>query len=352
MHRLTFSFFCVVAATGSMYQTDKAEMPSSTQEIHETVDVPLGLPPIPWPAGNPYDKKKAELGRLLYFDKRLSSDGTVSCATCHMIQDAFADHLPLAVGIKGREGQRNSPMVINSAYLTHLFWDGRALSLEEQCKGPIANPKEMTLLDDAHEAHEECHKQIMKIKGYAALFKEVFHCDLCSIDDVAKAVATFERTVLSGNSKFDRYVAGDKTAMNAEEIQGLHVFKKAGCVNCHNGPHLTDGRFLNIGVGMDLPNPDLGRYLVTKDKKDWGAFKVPGLREVALTFPYMHDGSLKTLEDVVDYYDKGGTPNPNLHPLVKPLHLSEAEKKALVSFMKALNGEGWQNIKQPEKFPE
>ena len=325
---------------------------SADEQARETFPVPLGLPPIPWPADNSYSKKKEELGRLLYFDKRLSTDGTISCATCHIPSEGFADHLPRAIGIKGREGRRNSPTVINAAYLKLLFWDGRAASLEEQCKGPISNPKEMTLIENPHWAHQECHKRIMTIKGYKALFKDAFDCDLCSLDDMAKAIATFERTVLSGNSPYDRYMAGDKAAMNAEQIRGMAVFKKSGCANCHFGPNFTDGRFLNIGVGMDASDPDLGRYVVTKKERDWGAFKVPGLRDIDKTYPYMHDGSLKTLEDVVDYYDKGGTPNKNLNFLMKPLHLSEEDKKALVAFMHALNGEGWQNIKPPEKFPD
>lgn len=318
----------------------------------EEFKVPLGLPPIPWPADNAYSKKKEELGRLLYFDKRLSTDGTVSCATCHIPSEGFADHHARAIGIKGRIGKRNSPTVINSGYLKHLFWDGRAPSLEEQCKGPISNPNEMTLVENPHWAHQECHKRIMKIKGYKALFKETFGCDRCTLDDMAKAIATFERTIVSGNSPYDRYAAGDKTALTDEQIRGLRVFKKSGCNNCHAGFNFTDGRFLNIGVGTNEPNPDLGRYVITKKESDWAAFKVPGLRDIDKTYPYMHDGSLKTLEDVVDYYDKGGIPNKNLHPLMKPLHLTEEDKKALVSFMHALNGEGWQNVKPPEKFPD
>lgn len=318
----------------------------------EELNIPLGLPPIPWPKDNPYSKKKAELGRLLYFDKRLSSNGTVSCATCHAIQDAFTDAKPVSEGILGKKGTRNAPTVINTAYQSHLFWDGRAASLEDQCKGPLSNPKEMTVANNAREAHEECQERIAKIKGYRILFQEAFGPEGCTLDNIAKAIATFERTVLSGNSPYDRYKAGDKSAMTKEQIEGYKIFKHAGCANCHAGPNFTDGRFLNIGVGMDAANPDTGRYAITKDKKDWGAFKVPTLRDVALTAPYMHDGSLKTLEDVIDYYDKGGIPNPNLHPSMQPLHLSQADKQALVSFLKALNGEGWQHFTEPSQFPQ
>lgn len=313
---------------------------------------PLGLPAIPWPEDNPYSAKKWELGRLLYFDKRLSADGTISCASCHAVNKALADHDKVSTGIHGNKGSRNSQTVTNSAYHKHLFWDGRAGSLEEQCKGPVANPKEMADTDDPHIAHYECHLRIKNIKGYAPLFKEAFGDENITMDQISKAIATFERTVLSGNSAFDRYRAGDKTAMSQEEIAGYRVFRHVGCDNCHFGPTFSDGRFLNIGVGMDAPQPDLGRYEVTQNKNDWGAFRVPILRDVALTYPYMHDGSLATLEEVVEYYDVGGIKNQNLHTLMRPLHLSDEDKKNLVSFLKALNGEGWQNITQPERFPE
>ncbi len=305
----------------------------------EPFAVPLGLPPIPWPINNQYTKKKADLGKLLYFDKRLSSNGTVSCASCHSIPDAFADRNPVSEGILDRKGSRHAPTIFNSAYLTHLFWDGRASSLEEQCKGPLANPDEMTLSNNPHAAHIECHKRVQNIPEYRSLFTEVFGSAECSIDDVAQAIATYERTILSGNSPYDRYKSGDTKAMTQEQIKGYQVFTNAGCSNCHFGFNFTDGRFLNIGIGMEDPSPDLGRYNITKDPKDWGAFKIPTLREVANTFPYMHDGSLKTLEEVIDYYDKGGIPNRNLHPLIKPLHLSLEDKKSLIAFLNALTGE-------------
>lgn len=323
-----------------------------SNDIPEVFTPPLGLPKIPWPKDNPYSKRKAEVGKLLYFDKRLSSDATISCASCHNIPRAFADRRPLSQGIKGQWGSRHAPTVINSAYEKKLFWDGRASSLEEQAKGPIANTKEMSLVDDAHLAHKQCEERIKKIPGYCELFQEVFGNNNCSIDEIAKSIATFERTIVSGNSPYDRYMKGDKTAMTQEQIYGFAVFKKVGCANCHAGPLFTDGRFLNIGIGMDSPNPDTGRYEITKDEKDWGAFKVPTLREAEHTYPYMHDGSLKTLEQVVDYYDKGGNPNKNLHPLMVPLNLSDKDKKALVSFMKALSGEGWQHFTAPHIFPQ
>lgn len=317
-------------------------------------EVPLGLPPIPWPKDNPYSQEKEDLGRILYFDQRLSSNQTISCASCHNIPCGYSDCRILAIGINDHKGSRHSPTIINAAYSKFLFWDGRASSLEEQSHGPISNPKEMTVNDDVHTAYQECVKRVENYSGYRPLFEKAFGTREVTIDRIAKAIATFERTILSGNSPYDKYKAGDKTAMTEEEIHGMNLFmsRKTGCANCHAGFNFTDERFLNIGVGMDEPNPDLGRYMITHQEKDWGAFKVPTLRESEHTGPFMHNGSLATLEDVIDYYDKGGIPNKNLHPLIKPLHLTAEEKKALVSFMKALSGEGWKNFREPTSFPE
>lgn len=308
--------------------------------------VPLGLPPVPWPKENPYSKAKAELGKKLYFDERLSTDNSVSCATCHNAPCGYSDCHKVAIGINRRQGMRHSPTIINCAYVTTLFWDGRASSLEEQCQGPIANPKEMTLLADPHEAHKDCVEKVRGVPEYRPLFQKAFGSSTITLDKITKAIATFERTVLSGNSPFDRFAAGDRSALTREQIQGLKLFKKTGCVNCHEGFNLTDNAFHNIGVGMDAEHPDLGRYMITKKATDWGAFKTPGLREVAQTAPYMHDGSLGTLEEVIDYYDRGGNKSKNLHPLMKPLHLTPEEKKALISFLNSLSGEGWQHIQE------
>lgn len=326
----------------------------STFSIQKVEDypIPFGLPPVPWPADNAYTQDKAELGRLLYFDKRLSANGSVSCATCHNIPCAYSDCRAIAVGIDDTKGTRHSPTIINAAYAEFLFWDGRAKSLEEQCKGPIANTKEMALAKNVHEAHMECAQRIQEIPGYRPLFEKAFGTDKITIDEIAKAIATFERTVLSGNSPYDHFRAGDKKALTAEQIQGYEVFKKVGCAVCHSGFNFSNGGFQNIGIGMDAAEPDLGRYGITHIESDWGAFKSPPLRDVEHTAPYMHDGSLATLEDVVDYYDRGGIKNKNLHPLIKPLNLTEEQKKALVSFLKSLNGEGWQNFKEPTHFPE
>ncbi len=298
--------------------------------------IPQGLVPIFWPKDNPYTPEKAELGWLLYFDKRLSVDGTVSCASCHDPKFAFTDGQAFSKGIRDQLGGRSAPTVINRAYSLDQFWDGRAKTLEEQAKGPIANPVEM-----GH-AHDLCEKCIAGIPGYRQRFQQVFGPGNLTIDHIAKAIATFERTVLSGNSAYDRFKAGDASALTDSQKRGMDVFfsNNARCDSCHEGVNFTNGKYANIGIGMDKPIPDLGRYVVTKQEADRGAFKTPTLREIARTAPYMHDGSLKTLEEVVEHYNKGGTKNPWLHPDVRELKLSDQDKKDLVEFMKqGLTGE-------------
>ena len=316
--------------------------------------VPRGLPPVQWPEDNPYTKAKADLGRLLYFDRRLSSDNSVSCASCHAPEKAFTDQLPVSLGIAGQKGGRSAPTVINRAYSTQQFWDGRADSLEEQAKGPLANPLEMTADKTADKAHEAVVGRLVAIKGYQELFDRAFGSGQITIDRVAQAIATFERTVYSANAPYDRYLAGDEKAMTPEQVRGMDVFTgKAACDACHLGFNFTDGSYVNVGIGMDKPNPDLGRYKVTERDEDKGAFKTPTLREIVHTFPYMHDGRFQTLEEVIEHYDKGGIKNPWQDQRIKPLHLTAQEKKDLVAFLHALSGEGWQHLKAPtaDEFP-
>ncbi len=310
---------------------------------------PLGLPPVYWPDENEYTPAKRELGWLLYFDKRLSSDGSVSCASCHSPDKAFTDGAAVSTGIKGQKGGRSAPTVINRAYSLSQFWDGRAATPEDQAKGPIANPIEMTNEADASSAHRACVQRLKAVPGYVARFEKVFGVKDFNIDHVAMAIATFERTVLSGNSPFDKYKSGNKKAMNETQVRGMGVFfDKAQCDRCHFGFNFTDGSFENIGIGMDQPNPDLSRFMVTKKNEHKGAFKTPTLREIEHTAPYMHDGSLKTLADVVEHYDKGAIPNANLSKQMKKLNLTPQDKSDLVAFLKALSGEGWKHIRAPE----
>lgn len=310
----------------------------------DTFKEPLGLPPIHWPEKNPFSWAKAELGRNLFFDKRLSSNGTVSCATCHQVPKAFADSAAIAIGIEEHVGQRHTPTIINVAYNDYQFWDGRAKTLEEQVLGPIGNPNEMTLEGNKKMAYRDCVSRIRQIEEYRRAFYQIFGHEECTLEDIAMAIATFERIILSGNSPYDRFMAGDKNALSTEQIRGWQVFKKVGCANCHAGDNFTNNRFENIGIGMDEQNADLGRYTITKNERDWGAFKVPTLRQVSQTGPYMHNGSLNTLEEVIDYYDGGGIPNQNLHPLMRPLNLTDADKKALLAFLNSLDGAGWEEV--------
>lgn len=308
---------------------------------------PLGLMPIIWPADNPYSPEKAELGRLLYFDTRLSADGTISCATCHSPKFAFTDGAPVSTGIKGQKGGRSAPTVINRAYSLAQFWDGRAATLEAQAIGPMANPIEMG------NTHTTVLKTLKSIPGYQVFFTKAFGTEDFTLDHVAKAITTFERTVLSGNAPYDKYKAGNKTAMTPSQIRGMGVYlNKAKCDQCHEGINFTSNMYANLGVGSDKPKPDEGRSIVTKNPKDWGTFKTPTLREIERTGPYMHDGSMKTLEEVVDFYDKGGVANKNLDDRMKKLNLTDQDKTDLVAFLKALSGEGWQHIRAPEIFPQ
>lgn len=316
--------------------------------------VPLGLVAVPWPKDNPYSAAKAELGWLLYYDKRLSSDGTVACASCHDPKFAFTDGKAVSTGIGGQTGGRSAPTVINRAYSLAQFWDGRAPTLEEQAKGPIANSIEMTSAKEAQEAHAQCVERLRKIAQYRLRFLDVFGTEQFTIDHVAKAIATFERTVLSGNSPYDRHINGDEKALTPAQKRGMELFfgNKTKCTACHEGISFTNGMFANVGIGMDKPAPDLGRFKITGREEEKGAFKTPTLREIANTAPYMHDGRFKTLEEVVDHYNKGGIKNPWLHQDIKPLDLTPPEKEDLVEFLKALSGEGWQHLKPPAELPK
>ena len=287
---------------------------------------------MPTPADNPQTDAKIALGRQLYFDGRLSANNEISCATCHNPKNGWAGHDAVDTGIGGKTGDRNSGTIVNSGYMKFQFWDGRAGSLEEQALGPIHNPVEMG------ESLDNVVRKLNAIPGYKKKFQEVFHSDVTT-DGIAKAIASFERTIVSGPSPYDRAAGGEKAALSAEAMHGMQIFNgKGGCVACHSGPLFSDQSFHNIGVGMAAAKPDIGREAVTKDPKDRGRFKTPGLRNIANTYPYMHDGQTKTLEAVVEFYDKGGVPNPNLDPLMKSLGLTDAEKKYLVAFLQELTG--------------
>lgn len=325
----------------------------------------LGLPTLNVPSDNPQTTAKIALGKRLFNDVRFSSTNTVSCASCHSENMAFTDAQTTAIGINGLQGLRNSPTLINAAFLSSFFHDGRSSSLEEQALGPLTNPIEHGLKD---------YSTVLDIVQYDPLYTRAFltvfniQAENISMDEVAKAIASYERTLISGNSRFDRYFfKANKQLLTSSEARGLRIFRrKANCANCHeiswDNALFTDNRFYNIGIASDvlrieLPEflkrlktdrteavsnlsahekLELGRFIVSGQLKDLGAYKTPTLRNIELTAPYMHDGSIETLEEVVEYYDKGGNKNTFLNPAIFPLHLTKQEKIDLVAFMKTL----------------
>jgi cytochrome c peroxidase len=316
---------------------------------------------------------KVELGRVLFFDKRLSKDGTVSCATCHDPAWAFASREPVATGVRGLKGTRNAPTLLNSFFSTSYFGDGRALTLDEQAKQPLLNDKEMGM-----ETEAAVVQRVAAIDEYRRAFRRIFRREGITLASIANAIATFERTLVSRTSPFDRFIAGNKNAISDAEKQGWQLFKgKAKCIECHTfsavSPFFTDFKFYNTGIGArgksleDLTRrlgfkdldparlahqpefSDLGRFLVTRAPKDIGAFKTPTLRDVELTGPYMHDGSIKTVLDVLKFYNEGGVKNPFLHARMQPLNLTDVELNQLAEFLRALTSDDILRLVQSSK---
>ena len=300
------------------------------------------------PKENPLTAKKVELGRFLFFDKRLSKNNTIACASCHIPAMAFTDGQPVSTGINRLQGGRSAPASINRVFSTAQFWDGRGATLEDQSVGPLVSPVEHGFVN-----HDEMVKKLKGIEGYRRLFKEAFGSDIAT-EAVGKAIASFQRTILSGNSPADRFdVGGDQEALTEDAQRGLTLFRgKARCTRCHSGFNFSDEKFHNIGIGWDTNTVDLGRFMETKNPEDIGAFKTPTLREISRTAPYMHDGRFATLEDVVNFYNQGGIKNPHLDNTIIPLELTAEEKHDLVALLRSLNGEGWQQITAPTEFPQ
>ena len=296
--------------------------------------------------------ERVRLGRWLFFDKRISADGTISCATCHRPEHAFSEPTPHSTGIRGQRGARKAPSFVDQAWAPspYFFWDGRAASLEDQALGPVVNPIEMG------NTHDVMVQTLTNVRAYAAYFKEAFGDETITKERVAKAIADFERTVMSGNSPWDRWKKKhDDKAVSADVKTGDDLFfDRAACSQCHSGDTFTDGEFHNIGIGWDPSSKkfaDEGRYAITQKNQDHGAFKTPTLREVSRHAPYMHDGSIKNLRDTVLHYDRGGTPNPYLDAKMKALHLTNAQVDALVKFMEALKGD-YPMPTAPAAFPK
>jgi cytochrome c peroxidase len=342
------------------------------------IDLPVGISYDVWnyfvPKDNPMTAAKVQLGKDLFFDKRLSADGTLSCSTCHDPKYAFTDGKSVAEGIHGRKGTRSAPSILNCIFNSGQFWDGRVESLEEQAKQPLINPDEM-----GNGTAQEVATRLQAVPDYAQRFQDVFGGP-ATPDTVAKAIAAFERTLVSGNSPFDRYMAGDHEALSESARRGMFLFSgKARCTVCHNFTanfttaqsfgFFSDQMYHNTGVAADDPgylelsaraasmaregapaavlanlakepkSSLLGRFIVTRSSLDIGAFKTPSLRDVEFTAPYFHDGSAKTLEDVVKFYVKGGNPNPNKDWELQAVNLNEQEQAQIVEFLKALTSD-------------
>jgi cytochrome c peroxidase len=361
---------------------EAVKTPLTLEEANPLLPIPeppLGISDDLGSLPDPPTPATVRLGRWLFFDTRLSVDDTVSCATCHRPQHGFSEPTPVSTGVDGKKGGRKAPPVLNlvSNIEQHQFWDGRAATIEEQAVGPIVNPVEMAMAD-----HDVIVEKIRSVDGYRPYFAEAFGDEEINIDRIAKAISDYERTRFSGNSPWDRWQAEpdpEDAAIDIDAVtemdgtihlerleltDGKHVsgevklghyvfFEKAFCNQCHLGPTLSDSGFHNLGVGWNAETEafeDWGRHVVTQKDEDRGAFKTPTLREVSLRAPYMHDGSIATLREVVELYNRGGEKNPWLSAKVEELNLTDREIDALVAFMEALEGEGYQDT-APELFP-
>jgi cytochrome c peroxidase len=335
------------------------------------ISIPLGLPADTWdyyvPRNNPMTPAKIELGRKLFFDARLSADGRISCASCHDPKLAFTDGRAVAEGIAGRRGARNSPSLLNAMFNTGQFWDGRADTLEDQAVQPLINPLEM-----GNNSYDELVNRLRAIPEYRDEFRSVFGAEL-KLELIGKAISAYERTLVSGDAPFDRFITGDRTAISESAMRGFALFRgRARCSRCHTFndalPFFTDFNYHNTGVAMNHPNFDklsrqayaaietdkaremidalakqeggqeLGRVLITYHVFDIGSYRTPSLRNIALTAPYFHDGSAKTLADVVRFYNKGGRQNINREWDLDALALSEDELRDLTAFLESLTG--------------
>ncbi len=315
------------------------------------IQVPLGLPPLPLPKNNPPTADTIALGRKLFYDRRISVDATLSCASCHDPRDYFTDGKNISTGVRGALGTRNAPTILNAAYMPFQFWDGRASTLEEQAAFPIANPVEMS------QPHAADVSKLDNDPAYRAMFRKSFGSEEVTIGRVEAALASFERTALSGNSGFDKYrYGGQGGALTPAQLRGFFVFldpARGNCAACHSvgasSALFTDGRFHNIGEGVNDSGgfTDVGRFHETKVATDTGAFKTATLRNIAKTAPYMHDGSLQTLKQVVDFYAGGGNSNPYLDPEMKKIHLNAGDRTDLVEFLQSLTGDMPPNIGPP-----
>ena len=325
---LTCTAAAALLASGFALAADKVPAPTAADHAWR-------LPAAPAPKDNAGTPARVALGKALFFDPRLSGNGASSCASCHNPSLGWSDGLKTAVGFGGVVLGRATPTIVNTAFNTQFMWAGRKKSLEDQALGPMKAADEMNTDFPAVIA------RLSSIAGYRALFEKAYPGETIGEETIAKALAAYERSIVSRDSAFDRWLAGDTRALTPEQYRGYKVFAdpaKANCAACHSGPNFTDNGFHNIGIRTAGANPDLGRFNIRKVASMKGAFKTPTLRDVELTAPYFHDGSAATLREVVDHYDRGGDDRSNLSADMKPLKLSEQEKNDLVAFLRALTG--------------
>jgi cytochrome c peroxidase len=323
-----FAFFAAFLLFGLSLTLIAAEGQGSSALIRASY---RRLTTIPFPESNPYTKAKSALGKMLFFDPLLSGSRTRSCATCHVPSLSWGDGLPRAMGEDPAGMMIRSPTLIDVAFTEPLGWDGKFKDIEAVTFGPIASPINMNLPE------AELIARLSAIPGYVAAFAGVFGDGAVTRPRIELALATYERTIVAGQAPFDRWIMGDKAAISAPAKRGFQIFNgKAHCSNCHSGPSFTDGSFQDIGTAVD---DDLGRgRLFPTSEKLRYAFKTPTLRDVTRRAPYMHDGSVATLQDVIELYDKGGIDRPSRSPLIKPLLLTAAEKEDLIAFLQTLTG--------------
>jgi len=286
--------------------------------------------PMTIPADNPLTPEKAALGRQLFFDERLSVDGTRSCYSCHVCEHGLTDGLPKAIGAGNKQLPRSSPTLWNIGYHKEFYWDGRSPSLEKQALAAWTGANMGAKAD-------EIVAKLNGLQGYKAQFQKIFQSD-ATPDNVVKAIASYERTIISGNTAWDRWKAGDQSALSESAVRGWNIFQAIKCNNCHDGALFTDLQYHNVGIGMDQKEPDVGRFKVTNKPEDTGAFETPTLRDIARTAPYFHDGSAKTLEEAVDTMLAGGKPNDHLDKKnLQPHKLDATMREDLLNFLKSLS---------------
>ena len=326
----------IVAALIGACAPAPEETPEATTETTPPASSDVPTPPVafgvvPVPADNPATPEKVALGRQLYYDSRLSADDSRSCYSCHVCENGLTDGKPVAEGALGKKLTRSSPSLWNIAYHTEFYWDGRSPSLEKQALAAWTG-------GNMGANAEETAAKINAIEGYRSQFQQVFGAD-ATPDNIVQSITSYERTYLfCSDTPYDRWQAGDASAVSDAGKRGAELFlAKAGCGNCHSGSLFTDLKYHNVGIGLDAPEPDLGRHRVTNADADKGAFKTPSLRDITRSAPYFHDGSVATLKEAVDLMVSGGIDNPNIDRVnLKNTNLTEEEKADLMEFLRAL----------------